>query len=159
MNGLEKIEAFLESLVIEIPLAAEQSMQGAVSALMQTAEDTTLYENRSRATRFSTLAYIAGSAGETGGVGAASGAGEALIEAWIAEQPGRGRAIDRAEVEMVDPEGPEGSTVVILTAFMAYDQYLFTMQNGARNALGDAILMHAPSLADAAWAGIGELFT
>lgn len=159
MIGLDKIEAFVDSLAEEIPLAAEANMQGAVTLLMQDAEDTTLYRNRSRATRFSTLAYIAGSAGETGGVGAASGAGAALIEAWIAEQAGRGRPIDRMEIETVDPEGPAGSTVVILTAFMAYDQFLFTMQNGARNALGEALDMNATNLAEAGWAGIGELFS
>lgn len=158
MKGLDKIEAFVDSLPVFIPLAAEQNMQGAVIALMQDAEDTTLYENRSRATRASTLAYIAGSAGESGGVGAASGAGDALIEAWIADQ-GSGRSLDRMQIEQVDPEGPAGSTVVILTAFMAYDQFLFTMQNGARNALGEALDMNAVHLAEAGWAGIGELFS
>lgn len=155
MIGLEKIEQWLDDLPELIPLAAEDGMQGAVANLMHDAEDTTLYNDRSAATRFSTLAYIAG---REGGVGAAFGAGESLIGAWLEANPDRERPIDRAEIEQIEPEGGATATTVILTSFMAYDRFLFTMQDGARNALWQAMEMNMVPLAESGWAGIGELF-
>jgi hypothetical protein len=158
MNGLDKIEEWLDQIPFVVPALAEGNMQGAVTSLMQTAEDLPLFDNRSGATRASTIAYLAGSAGESGGFGAAAGAGEALIEAWIAQNPTRARGVDRVEIEMIEPEGPADATHVILTALMRYDEWLFTMQGGSRNVLGESLEIHQVDLAEAGWAGIAELF-
>lgn len=158
MKGLEEIERNLDSLVAEIPLAAEQGLQPAVTALMQAAEDSRLYNNRSGATRGSTIAYVAGSTGESGGVSAAAAVGDALITAYFAFTGYRPRAIDRVVIESVEPLGGPDSSHVILTALMEYDEFLFTVNGGAKNALGEALTARGPALAAAAFAGISELF-
>lgn len=156
--SFEKIEQWLDDLPMMIPLAAEEALQPAVTRLMQAAEDSRLYGNRSGATRASTIAYVAGSAGETGGFGAAAGAGEALIEAYFAFTGKRPRPIDRVAIETVEPLGGPDATHVILTALMEYDEFLFTVNGGAKNALGEALLAQGPNLAAVAFAGIGDLF-